>query len=695
LQRRFAPGAFSCRLGLAALLLASSAWPAAVAAVLELGIADLEGEGWHASGLAVTVTMEEPGRLGARLRAARLELPEPLGTFEDLRGQCHEILITSLRVECRDLMLDFRHAGTDAPGLTGSFTYRRDTGAIAGTLALADPLLGTLKLEGALQDGRWHLALDASGTSIEALTAAATRLGFAAPAFTGFMTLQLEARGHAENLASARFDLSLREGTGSNAPGTAAAEGLGVAAHGALRATEAGFAFELEGTADDGEIYLEPVYASLEQYPLSFTLHGQAQRDRVVLDTLEFEQRDTVRGRGRATLSHQEETGWMAQAAQLTLLEAQLPGAYEVLLQPFLSGTPLNDLQTAGRIRGEIEVQAAQLARVELEFLDVHLDDREERLAVYGLGGVLSWPPAAEETPSPPLPIAWSGGFLYGIPIGATRLEFESSAGRWRLARPARIPLLDGALEIAALEFGDFTAGDEALHFDAALAPVSLRELARVLEWPPLSGRLSGRIPTLSYEHGVLALGGELAAEIFSGTVSIRDLRIERPLEPLARLTADVELRGLELAEVTAVLAFGLMTGRLDGYVRGLEMIGWQPVAFDARVYTPEGDRSRRRISQRAVDNIASLGGGGAGALGTGFLRFFDQFSYAAFALGCRLENDVCHMSGLDRRDPGYAILRGSGLPRIDVVGFASRVSWSALVQQLAAIMESDGPEIR
>jgi hypothetical protein len=81
--------------------------------------------------------------------------------------------------------------------------------------------------------------------------------------------------------------------------------------------------------------------------------------------------------------------------------------------------------------------------------------------------------------------------------------------------------------------------------------------------------------------------------------------------------------------------------------------------------------------------------------LSTGFLRFFESFSYEAFALGCRLENDICQMSGLDEREQGYAILRGRGLPRIDVVGFAHRVSWSALVEQLAGIMESEGPEVR
>jgi hypothetical protein len=42
----------------------------------------------------------------------------------------------------------------------------------------------------------------------------------------------------------------------------------------------------------------------------------------------------------------------------------------------------------------------------------------------------------------------------------------------------------------------------------------------------------------------------------------------------------------------------------------------------------------------------------------------------------------------------GYYIVEGSGLPRIDVVGYRSEVSWSRLVRQLAQIMESGAPTV-
>jgi hypothetical protein len=389
---------------------------------------------------------------------------------------------------------------------------------------------------------------------------------------------------------------------------------------------------------------------------------------------------------------------WILRSGRLRIAEATLPGAYTVLLQPFLAGTPFGNLETGGTLHGELLFADQRVQALQLDLSGVQLDDRAERLALYGLSGEVSWTGASfrpRAIQPDAVNLGWSGGFVYGIPVGATRLRMEATAGRWSLTSPVAIPVLDGALEIDTLEIGDFPGGDDTLLFDARLTPVSMRELSRALDWPPLSGQLSGTLPSLSYADGVLAIAGELQAEIFAGLVSVRDLRIERPLQPRARLRAEVEMQGLELAELTEALSFGLMTGRLDGHIRGLEMIDWAPVAFDARLQTPEGDRSRRRISQRAVDNIASIGGGGAGLLSTGFLRFFEDFAYDAFGLGCRLERDICEMSGLEARDEGYVILRGRGLPRIDVMGFARRVSWSTLVEQLASIAESEGPEVR
>jgi hypothetical protein len=176
--------------------------------------------------------------------------------------------------------------------------------------------------------------------------------------------------------------------------------------------------------------------------------------------------------------------------------------------------------------------------------------------------------------------------------------------------------------------------------------------------------------------------------------VVVRDLQLREPLGKFPRLYASIDAENLDLELVTSTFSFGMITGRLSGKVENLETFAWMPVSFTAAFQTPRGDRSKHRISQRAVQNLSSIGGGSGGgvaaALQGGFLKFFDDFGYDRLGLSCRLANDVCTMSGVERTDGGYYIVKGSGLPRIDVIGSQSRVAWTRLVRQLASIMESE-----
>jgi len=120
----------------------------------------------------------------------------------------------------------------------------------------------------------------------------------------------------------------------------------------------------------------------------------------------------------------------------------------------------------------------------------------------------------------------------------------------------------------------------------------------------------------------------------------------------------------------------------------GLMLESWRPVAFDAEFATPVDDKSRHRISQKAVDNISNIGGGGVGgALSRSFLQFLEDFPYARLGIRCRLENGVCDMGGVEPAENGYYLVKGRFLPpRLDVVGFADRVNWDSLVAQIIAV---------
>ena len=118
-------------------------------------------------------------------------------------------------------------------------------------------------------------------------------------------------------------------------------------------------------------------------------------------------------------------------------------------------------------------------------------------------------------------------------------------------------------------------------------------------------------------------------------------------------------------------------------------------MGFNALFYTPENDKSRRRISQKAVDNISNLGGAGlSGSLARTFLGMFEEFRYKRIGIGCRLQGGTCEMVGVGETKQGYYLVEGSGLPRIDIIGYNRTADWMRLVEQLKQITESGSPVI-
>ena len=150
----------------------------------------------------------------------------------------------------------------------------------------------------------------------------------------------------------------------------------------------------------------------------------------------------------------------------------------------------------------------------------------------------------------------------------------------------------------------------------------------------------------------------------------------------------DARADNIDLETLTRAFSFGRIEGRLDGRIDGLQLESWRPVAFDAVLATPEDDNSRHRISQKAVDNISSIGGGGVGgALSRSFLRFFKDFPYDRLGIRCRLERGICDMGGVAAAPQGYYLVKGRLIPpRLDVIGYADRVNWDTLIAQIMAV---------
>jgi hypothetical protein len=205
-----------------------------------------------------------------------------------------------------------------------------------------------------------------------------------------------------------------------------------------------------------------------------------------------------------------------------------------------------------------------------------------------------------------------------------------------------------------------------------------------------MHGQLSATIPKVSYDRSTLKVDGALIFDIFDGELKISNLNLLEPLGASPHLTGDIEMREIDLELLTRAFSFGNVTGRVDARVNDLELINWEPVKFDAMIESSPG-KYPKRISQAAVGHISALGGAGASAaIQLSFLRIFKTFGYSKIGLSCRLRNGVCEMNGIEPVNGGFVIVKGGGVPELNVFGYNRNVNWNELLSRIKKITKGE-----
>ena len=341
-----------------------------------------------------------------------------------------------------------------------------------------------------------------------------------------------------------------------------------------------------------------------------------------------------------------------------------------------------------GYVSGTARVGLAGVDRLDIDLRDVDWQDTRDRFAFQGLQGGVAWAPERTEART----LNWSGLWLYGVSLGSGRLVYSVAPGRMQLVEPLVFNAFGGEIRLNSLALALDSEGEPELQLSARLDQLDMSQISAAMGWPSMGGSLSGDLPSARLEDGVLFLDGALSMDVFDGQIEISALSIERPFGVLPTVAAQVILRNLDLKLVTGAFSFGEIQGRLEGTIADLRLVDWEPVQFDAELRTSPKAKPRR-ISQRAVNSLSSIGGGGAvAALQAGVLRVFESFGYEQIGLRCKMRNNRCSMSGVEPAKSGYYIVKGSGLPRLDVIGHANQVDWPELVERLMAATSGRGP---
>ena len=657
--------------------------------ITTLHLGTLQGEGWNAEGVQLQINLLDDSHAGILLQAQTAQLPEPLGRLTGLQLECGSAEVTGVRLECRDALLRLQSREHGEQMIRARFSYRFTDRQLTFELAGIRLLGGQLAVRGEIADGGWHIRVEADRLSLPQLSTRLVAAGLDLPRLEGSGDIALTAhlQGKYAVLEQAGFSLRLQADSVTNAAGSLAGEELDITVAGDARTVTGGWRINLESSADRGRLYVEPLFVEVPGQAIvtSVQLDYQVNNRQVTLHSLEHHHPGNVAlvARGRIGL----ENAPLLQDLQVELQEGLMTDFYGTYLRPWFAGTLVGDLDTTGHFAGELHWQQGKLGQVKLDLLDLSLNDREGRLDLNGLNGKLRWSAdgAAEVSE-----LHWKGGSVYRVGLGLADLRIEATGRKARLLEPARIQVLDGELQLETLELEIGEAAALRWQVDGILTPVSMRQLSVALGWPEFAGKLSGVIPAVRYDDGHLSVGGILLVRVFDGVITLEDVRLERPLGIIPRLHLDARITDLDLKALTGAFSFGRIEGRLEGRIDDLEMESWRPVAFDAAFATPAGDKSRHRISQRAVDNISSIGGGGVGgALSRSFLRFFEDFPYDQLGIRCRLENGICAMGGVApaKAEGGYYLVKGRLLPpRLDVIGYADRVDWESLVAQIMAV---------
>lgn len=506
----------------------------------------------------------------------------------------------------------------------------------------------------------------------------------------GSLYLDLSLSGPPGALSRARLNAKAKQLDLHSEDGRYASEQLSLDSQWRIQLKNHQWRWQNQTTLSSGALYAEPLFWEAGPTGLSLSSQGSwlPEQNRLELDQLQIQHGRFVRISGNASLNIQN-LPVSIRSANLAIHSDDLQQLTTQYLDPFLEQSPWAGISLNGALSGHLTLTDDHLSALTLSLADFAVDDEKARFGMSGGNGIINWSGTFGSSQTSYL--QWGGLKVGPIPIGGGQLNFDCRANQITLLNPADLPLLGGKLHLSQLAWQNGSQQKPQFQLAGRLSDLSLQQLSPILGWPPLSGTVSGAIPGIRYHDGRLNFEGGLNIHAFDGTITVSDLAVSGLLSDYPHLYGELSLDQLDLGQITDKFQFGGITGKLSGFVRNLHLENWHPVQFFAWFGTPDDDQSTHRISQKAVKNIASIGGAGPSDIAArSMLNFFAQFSYDKIGLGCYLNNGVCQLMGVAPYQGGYSIIQGGGLPRIDVIGYNPRVDWAVLLERLQRVTATD-----
>ncbi len=652
---------------------------------VSIKLASITATAWQIEGASIALSDINKTPQQLILTINKLQLPAPFSELSLVDIRC-----TAFTWQDDELHCQHGQASIYSPQWqtrTAEFSFAIQKNRSSFTLRNLHWLGGIISIDGEAQDDNWSIHLIMNAANAKELLALLPFTLFKPS--TGNVDVQLQVSGNQTGVKIVGLNTDVKQLTGQTETGRFATEKLSLTTQINAQNTDGDWQWQSQSQLHSGALYAEPLYIKPDEHVITLTTQGSLNTETSEIDiqAINFQHLPTGTLNGNARLNYKKELS--LEHAQFTLRSNELQNLTRVYLQPFFAQTFLDSLAFAGHLDAKFTMTGLSLSALSASFNQLAITDSAKRITLQNGLGTINW--SANETFNQPSQFAWQQLQLYALPIGATQLKFLTNAGNIQLLGDTELPFLGGDIRIQQFKLQTNAKDEAKVAFQGDMNQVSLQQLSSALKWQPLVGTLSGHIPQVNYSDKKLTLDGELLINVFGGTVKIAKLAAANLFNGLPTFYGDIEIDQLDLEQLTSKYEFGNITGKLSGFVRQLRIENGQPISFLAWLGTPDNDDSPHRISQKAVNNIAQIGGSGTSDLvSRSFLKLFDTFGYDKIGLGCYLHEGVCQLSGVAATDLGYTIVLGGGLPRIDVIGYNTRVDWTVLMERLARISTSD-----
>ncbi len=659
---------------------------------IQLDIGQLVAEGWQAENIQLNLSKLQHTKptLEAKIKKFAIDsLKKPL---YHIQLNCNQLKSTVKAISCDNSQLNIDDRYLDKPKAKVDFSYFPETQlfkALVKQFKIAD---GSINIDFQTKLANWQTTISTQKTKIAKLLTYQKRyIDIPLPyQLDGQSDFTIKTSGKPLP-KSVQIDAKLKQFNFYSTDSTQAGENITAQFDTNIYFNDKITEIALNSNIQQGEVFFDPIYTSIET-PLNINMQLLFSGTTYHLKELNYQHQNVLKFNANGQFNFTNT--FKVEQLKLDVPKTPISNLYKSYLESWVSALLQRDLITTGDIDLHLNWGKNDIL-LQSEISGLNIEDKQKLFGWSGIEGFIQWHNRKKDYSTA---LRWKKGYFSKIILGKSQLYIDAMGKNINLKAPFRQPILDGALIIETLKAKNVGQKNMFIELGGSLKPIKLATLTTAFDAPALNGQISGIIPNITYNlsNRHINIGGAILIRAFDGEIVVHKLQLEKPISQLPILTADIDIKKLNLKTLTNITEFGEIQGELSGYIKSLRMLKWQPVAFDVYLGTPSDNKLPRRISQKAVQNLSNLGNGSAvGVLSQGALSFFENFSYQTIGWGCKLKNTICEMSGAEKTGKGYYIVKGGGLPRIDVIGYNEKVNWRDLFNRLKNISHIQAPVIR